>query len=724
MANKKETTQNDKLITDIINLFSKTPKALNFKQVATKLGINDNATKLLVNLKLYELTSQKVLKEIYKGKFQFNQTLAKKVDQPDSFIEGIVDMKSTGKAYIITNKDSEDIFISANNTNRALDGDSVKVALFPIRKGRKLEGKIVEVLKRKKDQFVGNVQMYKNYAFVVPDNNSMPVDIFIPIDSTNGAKNGEKVIAKLTEWPSNAKNPFGEIIRILGTPGTNEVEINAIIEDYGLPYNFPQEVIDASNKISLKILDEEIEKRHDFRNILTVTIDPQDAKDFDDALSIRFLENGNYEVGVHIADVSHYVKPNTLLDNEALKRGTSVYLVDRVIPMLPERLSNNICSLVPNKDRLTFSAVFEMDAKAKIVNEWFGKTIINSDRRFSYEEVQEIIETNEGEYNKEIGILNDLAKKMRAERMKNGSIDFNKVEVKFNLDEKGTPIGVYFKEMKDANKLIEEFMLMANKKVATIVGKTPKGAKKNPFVYRIHDTPNQDKLNVFTKFVNKLGYNMKIGVGKKAIAQSLNSLMIDVKGKGEENMIETLAIRTMPKAYYSSKNIGHYGLNFDFYTHFTSPIRRYPDLMVHRILYKYLNKQVLESEKDLEPKCEQASDMEKRASEAERESIKYKQVEFMKDKVGFEFDGVVSGISKWGIWVEITENKCEGMISLRTMNDDVYYLDDENYRVVGQKHGNIYKLGDNVKIEIVKADIAKRQLDFIFAHKSSISLSV
>ena len=620
-------------------------------------------------------------------------------------------MKASGTAYLISDEPGEDIQISPNNTNRALNGDKVKVIVLFNKKGKRTEGEVVEIIERAKTKYVGILQLSPQYAFIVPDSSNMPVDIFVPKEKLNGAKDGEKVLAEITDWPENAKNPYGNILHVLGKPGDNNVEMNSILADFGFPLSFPKEVIKDSERIPDKISAKEIKNRRDFREAVTFTIDPEDAKDFDDALSIIWLANGNFEVGVHIADVSHYVKPDSPTDIEAFQRGTSIYLVDRVIPMLPERLSNGVCSLSPNTDKLCFSAVFELNEKAQILNEWFGKTIINSNRRFNYEEAQKIIETGEGDYAKEVLKLHQLSSILRDIRFKNGSIDFSTTEVKFKMDENGKPLSVYIKEYKDSNKLIEDFMLLANRKVAEFVGKKKNQAEAKTFVYRVHDEPNPDKLTTFSEFMNKLGYRMKI-TSRKSTIDSFNTLLHDISGKNEQNMIENLAIRTMAKAYYSTDNIGHYGLTFDFYSHFTSPIRRYPDLMVHRLLFDYLNGQPSANKEVYEERCKHSSNMEKLASDAERASVKYKQVEFLMDKVGQLFDGVISGVSKWGIFVEITENKCEGMVSMRELDEDYYYLDEENYCVVGQRSGNKYKIGDKVKIVVKRASLAKKQLDF------------
>jgi len=620
-------------------------------------------------------------------------------------------MKPSGKAFLLSDEIGEDILIAPNNTNRALNGDKVKVYVFPNRKGRRTEGEVVEIIERAKTKFVGILQASSKFAFVVPDNPSMPVDIFIPKENLNGAKDGEKVMVEITDWPESAKNPFGNIVHVLGKPGDNNVEMNSILAEFGFPLSFPKAVEKEAESISNIISEKEISSRRDFRNAVTFTIDPEDAKDFDDALSISWLPNGNYEVGVHIADVSHYVKPGILVDEEAYERGTSVYLVDRVIPMLPEHLSNELCSLSPHTDKLCFSAVFEMNEKAHIMNEWFGKTIINSNRRFNYEEAQQVIEKGQGDYSKEVLKLHQLSSILRDERFKNGSIAFETTEIKFKLDEKGKPLSVYVREYKDSNKLIEDFMLLANRKVAEFIGKKRNPNEAKTFVYRVHDEPNPEKLTTFSAFVTKLGYRMKTNTRKSTI-DSFNKLLNDVTGKGEQNMIENLAVRTMAKAYYTTNNIGHYGLTFDYYTHFTSPIRRYPDLMVHRLLFDYLNQLPSADKAKYEEKCKHSSDMEKLAAEAERASVKYKQVEFLMDKVGQTFEGVISGVSKWGIFVEISENKCEGMVSLRDLEDDFYYLDEENYCVIGQKYGVVYKLGDKVKIIVKRANLSRKQLDF------------
>ncbi len=714
----KSNKQNKKIkgkgtfIASILSTFAKSPyRPLNYKQISAQLGIKDKAGKDIVSKILKQLVESKEIIEVTLGKYKLNPELLNTITPTSSFITGIVDMKNTGKAYILPDEGGDDIFISNNNTLTAMDGDQVKVMLFPRRKGRKLEGQIVEVLKRTKENYVGVLEISKNFAFLIPDNSAVPIDIFVPIAKIKGAKNGEKVIVKLTEWPEHSKNPFGEVIQVLGMPGDNNVEMQSILAEFDFPLSFPPHVEKAADQISDLISEDEISKRRDFRKITTFTIDPLDAKDFDDALSLQKLKSGNWEVGVHIADVSHYVEQNSTIDKEALNRCTSIYLVDRVIPMLPEVLSNKLCSLRPNEEKLCFSAVFEMDENAKVLKQWFGKTIINSDRRFTYEEVQEIIEANKGEFVDEINVLNALAKKLRDARFDNGSINFHSEDIRFNLDEDGKPLSVYVKEQKDSNRLIEDFMLLANRKVAELIGKTKTKEKAKTFIYRIHDEPNPEKLNTFIQFINKLGYTISIN-NRTKLADSFNQLFQKIKGKGEENMIETIAIRTMSKAEYSTHNIGHYGLAFSHYSHFTSPIRRYPDLITHRILHWYLNGQKSVNQNEYEKICQQASELERRAEKAERESIKYKQAEFMLDQIGKRFSGLISGVSKWGLYVQIEENKCEGMVRLKDMRDDFYYLDEDNYQVVGQRYGDKFKLGDKVYIVVKKIDLSKKQMDF------------
>jgi ribonuclease R len=558
---------------------------------------------------------------------------------------------------------------------------------------------------------VGTISIERNYAFLIPDNKQMPYDIFIAQKDLKKAKNGQKVIARITDWPANMKNPNGEVVEVLGNPGVNEVEMHAILAEFELPYRFPEELDGLASKISEKITSTDYNERRDFRDIPTFTIDPVDAKDFDDALSFRVLANGNYEIGVHIADVTHYVEPNSPIDNEAIERGTSVYLVDRCVPMLPERLSNFICSLRPNEEKLCFSAVFEMNDSAELINTWFGRTIILSKRRFSYEEAQTVIETRKGDMLNEILKLHELAQFLRKNRFKTGAIGFERTEVKFNLDEKGKPLGVFFKENKESNQLIEEFMLLANKKVAEFVGKVKDKATVKPFVYRIHDKPNPEKFESFRTFITRFGYNIE-GGSEKQISKSLNKLMDEVKGKKEQNLIETLALRSMAKARYSTNNIGHYGLAFQYYTHFTSPIRRYPDMMVHRLLAHYLSHGAPKDEQSLEKLCKHSSDMEVKATEAERASIKYKQVEFMSDKIGQEFSGVITGVAGFGLFVELVDSKCEGMVPIRELDDDFYEFDEDNYCLIGKQTGKRFQLGDEVKIEVWRTNLAKKHLDF------------
>ncbi len=708
---KKQGPKKSYFFEEILNFLSKNPnKTFNYKQIASELNITDQSQRIMINTILAELKANDSVSEPERGKF--------KVKNIEHFISGKVDMTASGVAYITSEEMEEDVLIPQKKTFNAMHGDMVRVLLYPKRKGKQ-EGEIVEILQRAKTEFVGTIQLSARFAFLVPSSNKANVDIYIPLDKLNGAKDGQKAIAKIIEWPKGAVNPIGEIIDVLGNVGENNTEMHAILAEYGLPYEFPKDVERAADLIPIEITEQEIAKRRDFRKITTFTIDPVDAKDFDDALSIQKLKNGNWEIGVHIADVSHYVKPGSMIDKEGVARATSVYLVDRVVPMLPEVLSNNVCSLRPHEEKLCFSAVFEMTDDAEVVTEWFGRTIINSDRRFTYEEAQLVIETEEGDFKEEILTLNRLAKILRANRFRKGSIAFEKMEVKFHLDEVGNPTGVYFKIAKDSNQLIEDFMLLANRKVAEFVGKKDKSKAEvqkdkggdKAFVYRVHDKPNPDKLTDFAAFVGKFGYKINIS-NEKAVADSMNNLLKEVHEKKEAGVIELLAIRTMAKAIYTTKNIGHYGLGFDYYTHFTSPIRRYPDVMVHRLLQHYLDGGKSPDVEALEAQCKHSSDMEKLAADAERASIKYKQVQFLKDKIGQEFDGRISGVTEWGIFVEIIENHCEGMIRQRDMTDDNYYFDEDNYCMRGKKYGKVLTLGDEVRIEVKRADLVKKQLDF------------
>lgn len=708
--NKRESPQsaNKKILrSKILGIFNQnTAQTLNYKQISAKLNLEDPGQKKLIADLLEELLRSGQVIEVDRGKY--------KLKVHGGHVVGTVQMTRSGAAYIITDEVKEDIYINNRNVNRALNGDKVKVYVYARREGQRLMGEIVEILEQRQRTFVGTVERSSGYYFLIPDNQDMPYDIFIHPRNLNGAQEGQKVVARITEWPPSAKNPFGEVVDVLGVAGLHETEIHAILAEFELPYKFPESVLKQAETVPGEITAKDIASRRDFRDTTTFTIDPGDAKDFDDALSIRKLENGNWEIGVHIADVSHYVRPFSEIDKEAFSRGTSVYLVDRVVPMLPERLSNDLCSLKPHVDRLCYAAVFEMNEKAEILGQWFGRTVIHSDRRFSYEEAQQIIETGEGDLSAEILQFHKLASILRQNRFKQGSFSFERVEVKFNIDDKGKPIGVYFKEAKESNWLIEEFMLLANKKVAERIGKVRQGQRAKTFVYRIHDKPNTEKLLSFSNFIHQFGYSVKTA-SHKSIADSMNKLLTEIQGKNEQYIIESLAIRTMAKAKYSTQNIGHYGLCFDHYTHFTSPIRRYPDLMVHRLLDLYLDNQPSENQQKVEGMCIQSSAMEERAVKAERASIKYKQVEFLQDKIGQKFEGIISGISEWGFYVELTENHCEGMVPMRDMDDDFYEYDDKNYCLVGVHTRRRFVIGQKVTIEIAKTNLAKRQMDFRLA---------
>lgn len=706
MSKKGKSPQNSgiprKILTEkILGILNDNPGlGFNYKQIAKRLNISDAFDRRMISEILRDVTKQGLASEMVQGKYMIKATRG--------YINGTVDMTRSGYGFISSDDIEEDVFVSAKNLRTALHGDKVKVWLYAKRKGARPEGEVVEITERSRTSFVGTLEIMPNFAFLIPDNKNMPFDIFIPIAKLNEGKQGQKAVARIVDWDPKSKNPVGEITKILGYPGLHETEIHAILAEFELPYEFTEEVEKESEGISEVITEEEIKLRRDFRQIPTFTIDPADARDFDDALSLKKLDNGNWEIGVHIADVTHYLKPGSLLDEEARQRATSVYLVDRVVPMLPERLSNHICSLIPNEDKLTYSAVFELNEKAEVLSEWFGKTIINSDKRFSYNEAQEVIDTNEGDMNEQVQVIHRLSRVLREKRFASGAFGFERIEVQFDLDDAGKPVSIRFRDFGSANQLIEEFMLLANRKVAEYVGKILKG---RTFVYRIHDKPNPEKVSSFSHFIKRFGYNLESDE-KSSLPKAMNKLLKEVTGKKEQNIIETLALRSMAKAVYSTDNIGHYGLAFKFYTHFTSPIRRYPDMMVHRLLSMYLDKENPGAKDKYQKLCDHSSKMERLATEAERASIKYKQVEFMSDRLGKQFEGVISGVTEWGIYVEIIENQCEGMIHIRELADDFYEYDEDNYCIKGKHTGKEYMLGDRVNIEVVKADLQKKQLDF------------
>ena len=699
-------------------------QTFNYKQIAAKIGVNDASSRNQIIKKLKALKEKGDIVEADRGKY--------KVVVNAEYHTGILDLASKGNGYIISDEFEDDIFIASNNINKALNGDEVEFYVYKRRQKGKQEGEITNIIKRAKTEYVGTIQIHtkKNFAFVVADSAKMYTDIFVPISKINKAEDGDKVLVSLEDWPEKADSPNGRVIEVLGKPGEHSTEIHSILAEYGLPLEFPKAVEDYANNLDISIKPEEIAKRRDMRNDLTFTIDPKDAKDFDDALSFKVLDNGLYEIGIHIADVSHYVQPGTVLDDEAYERATSIYLVDRVVPMLPERLSNGACSLRPHEEKYTFSAVFTMNDNCEIKNEWFGRTVTYSDARFAYEEAQAVIESKTNDIPKDVSLigkayktnqtiadailkLDELAKKMRAARMRDGAISFDKVEVKFKLDDQANPVGIHFKTSKDANKLIEEFMLLANRKVSEFIGKQN---PKKTFVYRVHDEPKQDKLEQLKTVVARFGYKLDFR-DKTNIAASLNKLLKAVVGKKEQNLVDTLTIRTMSKAEYTTQNIGHYGLSFEYYSHFTSPIRRYPDVMAHRLLQLYLDGEKSANEAIYNEKCKHSSNMEYLATKAERDSIKYMQIRFMQDHENEEFLGVISGVTDWGIYIEIVSNKCEGMVSVRDLKDDHYQFDQDQYAMIGSKNKKMYQLGDEVIVKVKNADLLKKHLDFYMIGK-------
>ena len=674
------------------------------KQIFRGLNLTTHPLKMLCVDILNDMAEDDFLQVMENGHFKLNNH--------GIILTGTFQRKSNGKNSFVPDDGSEPIFIAERLSGHAMHGDKVKVSLTAKRRGRKVEGEVIEIIERAKETFVGTLKVDKYYAFLLTEDRTLANDIFIPRDMLKGGKNGDKAVVKVIEWPQDAKNPIGKVVDVLGQAGDNTTEMHAILAEFGLPYVYPKAVETAADKISDVITPEDYAEREDFREITTFTIDPKDAKDFDDALSIRLLKPGLWEVGVHIADVTHYVKEGSCIDKEAEKRATSVYLVDRTIPMLPERLCNMLCSLRPNEEKLAYSAIFEINDKAEVKNTRIVKTVIKSNRRFTYEEAQAIIETGEGEYKEEILKLNEMAQILRKNRMASGAVDFDRVEVRFEIDEKGKPLSVYFKESKEANKLIEEFMLLANRTVAECIGKVPKNKKAKVFPYRIHDLPDPDRLENLNWFVNRFGYKIRTSGSKTEVSKSLNKLLADVRGKKEQNLVEMVSLKAMQKAKYSTHNIGHYGLAFDYYTHFPSPIRRFPDMMVHRLLARYLAGGRTAMEAKYEDLCEHSSEMEQIAANAERASIKYKQVEFMGERMGQEFDGTISGVTEWGLYVEINENKCEGMIPMRELDDDYYDFDEKAYCLTGRRYHKKYSLGDPIRIKVVRANLERKQLDF------------